>query len=87
MLVWNNTFHSVIQLFGKCYLTLKDKDIDKEKEKEMKEPFQFTFGDILITVSQFSQTMLEMRVWSPERSFVKYVESDKIGEEVANVCF
>lgn len=53
----------------------------------MKEPFQLTFGDILITVSQFSQTMLEMRVWSPERSFVKYVESDKIGEEVANVCF
>ena len=51
----------------------------------MKEPFQFTFGDILITVSQFSKTMLEMRVWSPERSFVKYVESDKIGEEVANV--
>lgn len=53
----------------------------------MKESFQFTFGDILITVSQFSQTMLEMRVWSPGRSFVKYVESDKIGEEVANVCF
>jgi hypothetical protein len=65
-----------------------DKETEKEKEEMKKESFQFTFGDILITVSQFSKTMLEMRrVWSPERSFVKYVESDKIGEEVANVCF
>ena len=51
----------------------------------MKEQFQFTFGDIVITVSQFSKTMLEMRVWSPGRSFVKYVESDKVAEEVSDV--
>lgn len=53
----------------------------------MKEPFQFEFGDIVITVSPFSKTMLEMSVRTPERSYIKYVESDKIGEEVANVCF
>ena len=62
-----------------------DKEKEKEKEEMKKESFQFTFGNILITVSQFSKTMLEMRVWSPERSYIKYVESDKIGEEVSNV--
>lgn len=53
----------------------------------MKEPFQFTFGNIVITVSPFSKTMLEMSVRTPDRSYRKYIEPERVAEEVSNVIF